>query len=311
MKITVDTQQLQHAGLIDTATAQMLEQHAIRNTDSTAINLLIAFGVAVLAAGMLAMFPEPTFAAFFGGGFIALGLLVKHQYGEQWEKLGAIWCILGALLFAGSIGTLINQPFVSSLLAAVVFAAMAMAAKSKFLAALVPLALAAMLGGSTGYWHACYSIGVSEPTLTIAFFTLLGCAAWQWAKKAGKHEDLLVIFARMCAILVNFGFWVGSLWGDRMGDTWQVNLAQIDAVVFVVAWALALAAAGLWAAKNGRRFLVNTVAVFGSIHFYTQWFEHLGGSPFTVMVAGAITIAIGLALWRYNRQEIGLYEQPV
>lgn len=304
MKITIDTQQLQQTGLIDAATAQMLEQHAIRTTGSTAINLLIAFGVAVLAAGMLAMFPSPAFAAFFGGGFMALGLLVKRQYGEQWEKLGSIWCILGALLFAGGIGTIIDQPFASSLLAALVFAAMAVAAKSKFLAALVPLALAAMLGGSTGYWHACYSIGVSEPVLTIAFFTLFGCAAWQLAKEAGIYEDLVIIFARICAILVNFGFWVGSLWGDTMGDTWQAEWAQVDAMVFIVAWALALVAAGVWAAKNGRRFLVNTVAVFGSIHFYTQWFEHLGGSPFTVMVAGASTVAIGLVLWRYNRSKI-------
>ena len=63
-----------------------------------------------------------------------------------------------------------------------------------------------------------------------------------------------------------------------------------------------LLAAGAWAANNGRRFLVNTVATFGAIHLYTQWFERFGADPITVIIAGIATIGIGLALWRYNRQ---------
>lgn len=302
MKITIDTQQLVQEGIIDGQTAELLQRHAVKATGSTAINLLIAFGVAVLAAGMLALFPSRMFAAGFGAGFIALGLLVLQQYRAQWEKLGAVWCILGALLLAGGVGALIEQPFISALVAALVFLAMAVASHSKFLAALTALAFAAMLGGSTGYWHACYSITVTEPTLTIGFFALLGCAAWQLAKENTPYRDLLVVFARMCVILVNFGFWIGSLWGDVIGKAWQRELLRVDETVFILGWAAALLAAGLWGATHGRRFMVNAVAVFGSIHFYTQWFERLGASPFTVMAAGAATVAIGLGLWRYNRR---------
>jgi len=40
---------------------------------------------------------------------------------------------------------------------------------------------------------------------------------------------------------------------------------------------------------------MNTVSTFGGIHFYTQWFEHLGTSPVTVLVAGLLTL--GFAIW--------------
>ena len=155
------------------------------------------------------------------------------------------------------------------------------------------------------------SIAISEPTLTIVLFTALAFAAWQASKQLnGLYQNLSIVFARMCVILVNFGFWVGSLWGDSPGKLWRDgnhyfdfgSNAQIQPVVFVIGWILALLAAGAWAAKNGRRFLVNTVATFGAIHVYTQWFERLGADPITVILAGVATIAIGLGLWRYNRQ---------
>ena len=67
-----------------------------------------------------------------------------------------------------------------------------------------------------------------------------------------------------------------------------------------IAWAVALVVAGAWGARNGRRFLVNAVATFGAIHFYTQWFERLGADPLSVIGAGLVTIAIGFAIWKYN-----------
>jgi iron complex transport system permease protein len=47
--------------------------------------------------------------------------------------------------------------------------------------------------------------------------------------------------------------------------------------------------------------VVNLVAVFAAIHFYTQYFERLGASPGTIVTAGLAAIGIALALVRYNR----------
>ena len=313
MKIIVDIDELQQQGLVSAETARLLRDHATKDTGSTAINILLAFGAVAVAAGIGALTFSPSVGAVLAAGFIGLGWFVKTRQNAMWGKLGSIWMVIGALALAGSLGFLSDHPLFASLLAAVIFGATAVVAGSSLLIALVPLALESAIGGSTGYWHACYEIAISEPTLTIVLFTALGFAAWQAAKQfTGLYQNLSIVFARVCVILVNFGFWIGSLWGDTPGKLWRSgdhyldfgSDAQIQSMVFVIGWILALLAAGAWAAKNGRRFLVNTVATFGAIHLYTQWFERFGADPITVIVAGVATIAIGLGLWRYNRSVI-------
>ena len=77
--------------------------------------------------------------------------------------------------------------------------------------------------------------------------------------------------------------------------------------LFAVVWALALAITGAWAWSQNRRWVVNTVAVFGAIHFYTQWFERLGASPGSVLTAGllALVFAIGLRALNAERPQEG------
>ena len=70
--------------------------------------------------------------------------------------------------------------------------------------------------------------------------------------------------------------------------------------VFVIAWAVALVGVGVWAARANRRFVVNMVATFGAIHFYTQWFERLGAEPISITLAGVLMVSVAVALWRYN-----------
>jgi hypothetical protein len=65
---------------------------------------------------------------------------------------------------------------------------------------------------------------------------------------------------------------------------------------------LALIAAGVWAARANRRWLVNIAAAFGAIHFYTQWFEKLGATPLSVLLGGVAMLALALALWAFNRR---------
>ena len=63
---------------------------------------------------------------------------------------------------------------------------------------------------------------IREPTLTILAFTLLGVIAWAIALKGPRLiAGLSLTFTRMCVILVNFGSWVGSLFGDSPGALWR------------------------------------------------------------------------------------------
>ncbi len=47
--------------------------------------------------------------------------------------------------------------------------------------------------------------------------------------------------------------------------------------------------------------MVNLAAVFGGIHFYTQWFEYLGANAFSVLAGGILLIVIAFALRALNR----------
>ncbi len=313
MKILIDIDELERGGQIDAQMSAMLRAHTLRDTGSAAINILLALGAISVAAGILALQPSPTLGALIGLAFVGLGFAVRRGFYAQWGKLGAIWMIVGALILAGAAGVIIDRPFAGSLAAGVILAVTGVLAGSRLLIALTPLALASAIGGSTGYWHASYMIAITEPTLTIVLFFVLGLAAWMIAKsQSGLFHTLSITFARMCVILVNFGFWVGSLWGDTPGRLWRDPTStdylassagqQIPPMVFVIGWAIALFAAGAWGAKNGRRFLVNTVAVFGGIHFFTQWFELIGFHPVAVIVAGVGIVAFGLGLWKFNQR---------
>jgi iron complex transport system permease protein len=315
MKILIDIGELERDGLVDDKMAAMLRAHAVRDTGSTAINILLAFGAIAIAAGILSLQPSPFLGSLLGLAFVGLGFAIRRQFQAQWGKLGGIWMIVGALILAGGVGAIIDQPFAGSCAAALILAAVGVLAGSRLLIALTPLALASAIGGSTGYWHACYMIAITEPSLTIALFFVLGLAGWLTAKgRAGLFHTLSITFARMCVILVNFGFWVGSLWGDTPGRLWRdpnsqdyfggAGGQQIPPMAFIIGWAIALLAAGAWGARNGRRFLVNTVAVFGGIHFFTQWFELIGFYPVSVILAGIAVVAFGLGLWKYNQRAL-------
>jgi hypothetical protein len=85
--------------------------------------------------------------------------------------------------------------------------------------------------------------------------------------------------------------------GDRV---WKTLWALTAGWVFALVWAIALLAAGIWAWKLDRRWLVNVVAVFGAIDFYTQWFERLGASPATVLIAGLTALVFAIGLRAFN-----------
>jgi len=188
----------------------------------------------------------------------------------------------------------------------------AVVARSSMLAVFAVLAASACLGARTGYSHATYSLAIFEPTLTIVLFSALALGAYVVSKRvSADYERVAIVAARTAVFLVNCGFWIGSLWGDPLVLLRSLNRADaatalrsvvITPGVFSIAWALALIATGVWAVRVNRRWLVNIVAVFGAIHFYTQWFEKLGASPLSVLLGGVIMLVIALALWSFNKR---------
>ena len=132
---------------------------------------------------------------------------------------------------------------------------------------------------------------------------------------SASYERMAIVFARVSLILVDFGFSIGSLWGDYPGETWaqgpdyrlwsnreawRATHLHVPESAFIFAWAIVIIAVGAWAARTNRRWVVTTAAVFGAIEFYTQWFERLGAAPWAIIVAGLTVVGFAIVLWRYN-----------
>ena len=129
------------------------------------------------------------------------------------------------------------------------------------------------------------------------------------------YEALALTTSRVSLFLINFGFWIGSLWGDPLlllrmltaGDPALVTSSTartiiVPAAVFIVGWAVALIAVAAWAVRANRRWVVNLAAVFGAIHFYTQWFERLGATPVSVLAGGVLVLGFAVLAWKLNRK---------
>ena len=276
----------------------------------------MSFGAVAVVAGIIALEPAFTTGAALGVALVVIGLGISFLAAEQWGLLGTATTIIGALLLTGGVIGFVEADFVGLAFSALLFLALAIAIRSNFLIALVPLALAGALGSSTGYMHAVYMLAVNEPSITIVFFALLAGSAYLISEHVGQaYEQLAITFARVSLILVNFGFWIGSLWGDYPGETWaqgegyrlwshreawRAAHLHVPEVSFIVGWAIVIVAIGAWGARNNRRWVVTTAAVFGAIEFYTQWFERLGAEPWAIIVAGLTIVAFAVALWRYN-----------
>jgi len=305
VKIVLDLTKLVADGKLTAAQAEELKQLAARDTGFLAINILMAFGTIAVAAGVLFLMPSLITSTALAVILLAGGLLVSYQAGPHWTILGSAIVVVGALLLAGSIGSLLEGRPSAYLIAAAIFIGSAIAIRSSLLSGLTAMALAGALGSSTEYETATYSLIVREPTVTIVCFGLLAWGAYLAAQRVpALYEPLALMFSRVSLIMVNFGFWVGSLWGDHPGKGWLPEGAppppHIPDYVFVIVWSLALVGVGLWAARANRRFVVNTAAAFGAIDFYTQWFERLGADPLSITVGGLVVIAIAFGLWRYN-----------
>jgi hypothetical protein len=302
MKVTLDLTRLLEEGRITREEHDRLLALGAAHTGSLAFNILIAFGVVAVSAGLIALVPDPTTGIVLGLVLLGGGLAAYGAKLRQWDLLAHICVLIGALGLAGGLVALTLANAWAFAAIAVGFAVVGALSGSGLLVALAVLALSSVFGARTDYMHATYFLGIEEPTLTILVFAALALATYLLSQRVpAAYERLALIAARTSLFLVNFGFWIGSLWGDT--PTW-LGFAIGD-LAFSIAWAVALVATGIWAAQANRPWVVNIVAVFAAIHFYTQWFERLGPEPLSILVAGLIALGIAIGLWNYNRSIFG------
>ena len=298
MKVTLDLTKLLEDGRITPHEYDRLKQLGAAGTGSLAFNILLGFGVIAVSAGAVALVPSALTGIVLGTIILSAGLGLYAAHAVQWELFAHICVLIGALGLAAGVVIEAEGAVWAFLAITVGFALTGIVARSGLLVVLAVLALSASIGARTGYMHAAYFIGVEEPTLTVVAFGILALACYLVSLVLpSAFERLALQAARTSLILVNFGFWVGSLWGDQ-SERLGIRLGD---EVFVVLWAAGLVAVGIWGARQNRRWVVNCSALFGAIHFYTQWFERLGANPLSVLVAGFLALAIAIGIWRFNR----------
>ena len=310
MKVTLDLDRLLEDGQITPEEHARFSELASRDTASLALNILVAFGVIAVAGGAVALAASAVVSVGLGAAVGIAGIVLGRADGSRWRPLAVILLLIGALTFGGGVVALTEGSAAGFVLLCAAFGVSAVLAASGLLASLSALALLAASGGATGYSHAAYFLGIEQPLLTVVLFGLLGLGAHQLAGIL-PHETarLATIFSRTCLFIVNLGFWIGSLWGDPLSllrDPLDLRAGTyVPDGFFAFVWAVGLVAAGVWATRHNLRWWVNLVAVFGAIHFYTQYFEHLGASPATVLAAGVVALALAASMLRYNQRAAG------
>jgi hypothetical protein len=311
MKVVLDLDQLRADGEITQAEYDKLSRYAAHATGSLGINILVGFGVVAVAAGAVALVPNAITGMIVGAAVFAAGLWLLRV--PSWDLLARICVVVGALMAAMGLIALGEGSLESLIAVTIALAVGGVIAKSGLLIAASVLALGSVIGARTGYSHAAYSLAIYEPLITIVVFSALAYGTFIWSKRLPEaYAQLAIMAARTSVLMVNFGFWVGSLWGDRLwllrGDVASPEAVARAPVIpewaFGIGWAAALAAVGYWGVKANRRWVVNVCAVFAAIHFYTQWFDKLGPNPFAFFLGGLLMLAFALALWRFNKTHL-------
>ncbi|MEP0941834.1 MAG: hypothetical protein ABJH63_03760 [Rhizobiaceae bacterium] len=301
MKVTLNLTELLENGDISQEEYDRLLKLSSSGTSSLALNIFIAFGVISVAAGVLALVPTPLAAIALGAALTVAGLGLYRRPQRDWDILAHIFVLIGALVLAGGIIVLTEAAVSTFLMIAAGFALVGVLSHSGMLVTLAVLALASTIGARTGYAHASYFLGMEEPTVTVILMAALALACYLVSKKlSAAYERVALIAARTAVLVANFGFWIGSLWGDTLSGSG----IHIPDYAFGTLWALGLLGLGIWAARNNLRWVVNVVAIFGAIHFYTQWFELLGAHPLSVLLCGLVTLGLALGLWKLNQRLI-------
>jgi len=303
MKVVLDLDRLLAQNEINESEYHRLVRFAAADTGSLAFNVLIGFGVVATALGALALMRSSAISIALGGVLAFNGIQLRTRQASKWGVLGAILLTTGTLMVIGGIVAMTNASVIGFLMVTLLCFGGGIVARSGLLMAVSVLALSTTLGAGAAYSHALYAVNILHPSVTVLLFVALAWLAYRVSLPLKPdYERLALIYARTCLLLVNMGFWVGSLWGDGFGSDRFGSGELVSRQVFTVTWALALLLTGVWAQRRNRRWVVNLCAVFGSIHFYTQYFERLSASPGTILVAGLVALGIAFSIRKYNAQ---------
>lgn len=295
MKVVLDLTKLLKENKISQAEFDRLSQYSMQSTSSLAFNLLLGFGVIAISLALFSLVPSAHTCIVLGAILVALGSPL-FMYSLKWNMLGQICITIGALVMCGGILWVYNATFISWVIVTILLLVGAIALRHGLLMVLAILSLSEMIGASAAYAHATYMISIDQPTVTIIIFVILSLITYWLSKKLDSdYERIAVIASRTSIFLVNLGFWVGSLWGDELPGK-----IIIPDWLFALVWAIALIGVGIWGARKDKRWVVNIAAVFGGIHFYSQWFERLGATPGSVLIAGILAIVFALLLRKLN-----------
>jgi iron complex transport system permease protein len=288
MKVTLDLDALVKAGRITPEEAERLKGFAAADTGALGANILYALGATAVACGIAAFLPTLETLVALGVVFFGAGLFIRMQGMARLQLFAQIILVIGALALCTGLGGLYGDNLLMRVALTVGLAGAAVLARSGLLAALAVIAFAVTITFDPEIWppnHFVAVVIVALSALVLALYLLS-------LRLPGDYERLAIIAMRVAILMVNVAFFVGSLFGDeRLG---------LSGMAFSVAWALALLAFGGWAVFANRRWVVNSVAVFGAIHFFTQWFMVLGAQPLSILGGGVLLIVFGLALARFN-----------
>jgi iron complex transport system permease protein len=299
MKVTLDLTDLVGRGELTKDEADRLAKLGARDTGALGSNILLGFGTVAVALGGGFLFPTAESVIVIGAILfvIGLGLIINRQV--RWALFSQICITIGALGIVGGISFLTDGNFYVNIALAVGLTGAAFAAPSALLGALAILQLSIAMGSGTAYWHGGYFTWVEQPALTILVLAVVSIVLTVLAARLpAVYERVALIMARTGVLMINLAFLVGSIFGDQL-IAWDTT---IEAGVFSVVWALLLIGVGIWGVMSNRRWVVNAAAIFGAIHFYTQWFEYLGPNPLSVLGGGILLIGFGFALrWLNTR----------
>lgn len=310
MKIVLDLDKLLSEGRITREEYERLQRFASEETSSLGLNILIGFGVIAVVLGALTLLPSSSTAIVLGIILLSSGIFIQTNRLRNWRVLRTIILLVGSIMASGGIINSTQGSVFGYLLTTVLCLFCSLYAKSILLVIISTLSLSASVGAMTDYTHAKYTLSIQQPTLTILLFSLLSWGSYQLSFRISReYQPLAITFSRTSLFLVNFGFWVGSLWGDSLwrertsGSYWSYPGGEIiPDWVFVISWAVSLILVGIWAAKKNKRWVVNLLTVFGAIHFYTQYFEWLGATPMSLLFAGLIALGIVTVISNFNRE---------
>jgi len=324
MRVTLDLGQLVADGRLSEDEARRLAALAERNESSMApesplpavsaspkgrvfANVAMIFGALAVVIGVELLNPSLAIGGALAIGALIAGVLLRRRADESWMLLAhalAIGGALGACLaFSVQFSTLKSGP----LLVGVFLTVAAVYFRSGVIAAFAPLALGSWLGSGAGYWHASYSISITQPLVTIVVFSAFSGGLFWLLYRLPRHEPVITVMARVSFLLANFGFWVGSLWGDDPGAGTVAAAMQksgrlaIPAGAFSIGWVVALLVALAVGLKTRRRFISNSAITFLGIHFYTQVFETFGAKPVVVICSGLFLVAFAFGLVRFDQ----------